>query len=110
MIVTTPALSWLHILIGLATLLNSILLVVQFLSMRSLVARQEHQKLSERVTRLEEREIPGWPVVNDLRTAMGALGGEIKRLDARLQGLESLLGRTESMVETLERHILKVEA
>ncbi|MFZ0887211.1 MAG: hypothetical protein WA005_02045 [Candidatus Binataceae bacterium] len=105
----TPTMPWLHILIGIATLLNSMLLAIQFFSMRSMVARREHQRLTERVTRLEERDTPGWPMVNELRGAIGTLGGDVKRLDARIEGLQSLLKRTEGALETLERHILKVE-
>ena len=91
--------------------LNSILLIIEYTSMRSMVARQEHVKLVERVARLEEsdRAGPGWSVLNDLRTSIGDFGGDLKEMRARVEGIESLLERNEAALSRLQSHILKVE-
>lgn len=103
--------AWLQVLVVLASALNSILLLVEYVSMRSLVARTEHVKLCERVTRLEEadRAGPGWTLVNQLRSELAGVGGDVKQLSARIDGMQQLLQRNESALETLQRHILKVE-
>ena len=103
--------TWLQVLVVLISALNSVLLLIEYVSMRSLVARQEHQKLSERVTRLEEADKsgPGWNRINEISSWIDDLHGDVRELKAKVEGMKELLERNDKTLDTLQRHILKVE-
>jgi predicted nucleic acid-binding Zn-ribbon protein len=78
---------------------------------KTLVSKRELDEVRTRVAHLEEvaESAPGWNALNDLKGRIAALDGDLKRLDAKIEGLRDLLANLQGTLDMVQQHLLEAE-
>ena len=62
-------------------------LVIAWFARGAIVSRNEHGDLEKRVIRLEERRLPGWTAIDDLRNDIAAMKVTVAETKTKVDGL-----------------------
>ena len=76
---------------------------------RTLVSKREFDAVSIRVAHLEEvaQMAPGWDVLDDLKTRIGAVNGDLKAVGAKIEGLRDVLANLQGTLDLVQQHLLQ---
>ncbi|MEG6550419.1 DUF2730 family protein [Desulfocurvibacter africanus] len=73
-----------------------------------LALRKDHNALEGRVCRNEQRldELPDDKAVHQLALSIEALRGDVRAIDAKIGGLEAVIGKLDRILERQETYLL----
>ncbi len=93
------------------SMINLAFYAVLWIVGKTLVSKRELDVVSSRVAHLEEvvETAPGWDVLDDLKTRIGTVDGDLKAVGAKIEGLRDVLGNLQSTLDIVQQHLLQGE-
>ena len=94
------------------SMINLAFYAVLWIVGKTLVSKRELDAVSSRVTHLEDivETAPGWDVLDDLKTRIGTVDGDLKAVGAKIEGLRDVLGNLQSTLDIVQQHLLQGDA
>jgi hypothetical protein len=91
------------------SLLNLAFYLVLWIVGRTLVSKREFDNVATRVAHLEETyaSAPGWGVLDELKTRIALIDGDLKAVGAKLEGLRDVLYNLQSTLDLVQQHLLQ---
>lgn len=94
------------------SIINLAFYAVLWIVGKTLVSKRELDEVRARVAHLEEiaETAPGWGALDDLKTRLAELDGDLKALDAKIEGLRDLLANVQGTLEMVQQHLLEADS
>jgi hypothetical protein len=91
------------------SVINLAFYLVLWIVGKTLVSQRELEEVKTRVTHLEDvaAAAPGWVALDDLRTRIGALDGDVRGLGAKIEGLRDLMSNLQGTLDLVQQHLLE---
>src|SRR5579883_2254987 len=86
---------------AIVSLINLVGLIVVALETRAAAKRRDFHAIEKRVTTLEQKSLPGWNDINDLKKWLTDIHADVEKLSSAMDGHHRLLERTEHTVRLL---------
>lgn len=93
------------------SVINLAFYLVLWIVGKTLVSKHELDDVRKRVTHLEElaEAAPGWTTLDDLKTRIAAVDGDLKGLGAKIEGLHYLLSNLQGTLDIVQQHLLQAD-
>ncbi len=94
------------------SIINLAFYLVLWIVGKVLVSKRELDEVKIRVTHLEEvsEAAPGWGVLDDLKTRIAAVNGDLKAVGAKIEGLRYVLSNVQGTLDIVQQHLLEGDA